>query len=168
MGSVRKLLFKPLYFILEPRKFLLVLWFLHNFWNEQWQWSLLRNIAIQFLYKVQKGRCLFETIFNEICVSLSVPWFKYSLKCYRKQEYLWNSVTVEASPIFNNTKSTNLPQCGHVRWEQCNISATFEVFTAMKIQVVVFWIVMPCSDVVGYERSEVLAASILTTQKTST
>jgi len=28
----------------------------------------------------------------------------------------------------------------------------FEVFTAMKIQIVVFWVVMPCSDVVGYRR----------------
>jgi hypothetical protein len=31
-------------------------------------------------------------------------------------------------------------------------SATFEVFTAMNIQVVVFWVVTPCSDVIGYQR----------------
>jgi hypothetical protein len=29
--------------------------------------------------------------------------------------------------------------------------ARLEVFTAMKIQIEVFWFVMPCSDVVGYK-----------------
>jgi len=28
--------------------------------------------------------------------------------------------------------------------------ARFEVFIAVKIQVVVFWVMMPCSDVLGY------------------
>jgi hypothetical protein len=28
--------------------------------------------------------------------------------------------------------------------------AKFEVFTVMKIEVAVFWFVMPCNDVVGY------------------
>jgi len=28
----------------------------------------------------------------------------------------------------------------------------FEIFTATKIQVVVFWVMTPCSDVVGYQR----------------
>jgi hypothetical protein len=27
-----------------------------------------------------------------------------------------------------------------------------ELFTAMKIQVAVFWVVTPCNDVVGYQR----------------
>jgi hypothetical protein len=31
-------------------------------------------------------------------------------------------------------------------------STRLEVFTAMKIQVTVFWIVTPCSDVIGYRR----------------
>jgi len=30
--------------------------------------------------------------------------------------------------------------------------AAFEVFTAVKIQVEVFWVVTPCSVVVGYRR----------------
>jgi hypothetical protein len=38
--------------------------------------------------------------------------------------------------------------------------ATFEVFTAMKIHVIVFWVVTPCSDVVGYNVSEGRTASI--------
>jgi len=29
--------------------------------------------------------------------------------------------------------------------------ARFEVFTVMKIYFVIFWIVKPCSDVVGYQ-----------------
>jgi len=33
------------------------------------------------------------------------------------------------------------------------IVARFEVFTEMKIQVVVFWAVKPCNDVVGYQTS---------------
>jgi hypothetical protein len=32
------------------------------------------------------------------------------------------------------------------------VFTTFEVFAAVKIQVVVFWVVRPCSDVVGYRR----------------
>jgi hypothetical protein len=28
----------------------------------------------------------------------------------------------------------------------------FKAFTAVKMQVEVFWVVMPCSDVVGYQR----------------
>jgi hypothetical protein len=39
--------------------------------------------------------------------------------------------------------------------------ARFEVFTAMKIQVSVFWVVMRCSVLIGYLNiSEDLAASI--------
>jgi hypothetical protein len=30
--------------------------------------------------------------------------------------------------------------------------ARLEVFTGMEVEVVVFWIVTPCSDVVGYHR----------------
>jgi len=30
--------------------------------------------------------------------------------------------------------------------------AKFEVFTAMKIEVAVLWVVAPCSDVGGYQR----------------
>jgi hypothetical protein len=36
----------------------------------------------------------------------------------------------------------------------------FEVFTTMKIQDEVFWVVTPCHDVVGYQVSEKLATSI--------
>jgi hypothetical protein len=39
--------------------------------------------------------------------------------------------------------------------------ANFEAFTAM-LQVEVVWVVTPCSVVVGYQRSEVHAASIFT------
>jgi hypothetical protein len=39
-------------------------------------------------------------------------------------------------------------------------STKLEILTAIKILVVVFWIVTPCTDVVGYQRSEDLAASI--------
>jgi len=39
---------------------------------------------------------------------------------------------------------------------------TFVVFRAVKIQVVVFWVVTPCSVVVGYPRFGGLSASILT------
>jgi hypothetical protein len=28
----------------------------------------------------------------------------------------------------------------------------FEIFTAMKIQIVIFWVVTPCSNMVGYQR----------------
>jgi hypothetical protein len=36
-----------------------------------------------------------------------------------------------------------------------------EIFTSMKIQVEVFWIVTPCCDVVGYHRFEDLSGSIV-------
>jgi hypothetical protein len=42
---------------------------------------------------------------------------------------------------------------------------TFEVFATMNIQVLVFCVVTPCSDVVGYQRSEDIAASILTSAR---
>jgi len=30
--------------------------------------------------------------------------------------------------------------------------ARFGIFTVMKIHVVVFWVVMPCGDIIGYRR----------------
>jgi hypothetical protein len=36
----------------------------------------------------------------------------------------------------------------------------FEVLMAVKIQVEVFWVVMPCNAVIGYQHSEVHATSI--------
>jgi hypothetical protein len=36
--------------------------------------------------------------------------------------------------------------------EKLHIHAKFEVFTVVKIQVEVFWVVMPCSIMVGYKR----------------
>jgi hypothetical protein len=32
------------------------------------------------------------------------------------------------------------------------LDAMYEAFTAMSIQVLVFWIVTPCGDVLGYQR----------------
>jgi hypothetical protein len=42
----------------------------------------------------------------------------------------------------------------------------FEVFTAVKIQVEVFWIVTPCGVVTEYQLSEVHATSIFSTSET--
>jgi hypothetical protein len=39
--------------------------------------------------------------------------------------------------------------------------AKFEVFTAVKFQIEVFWLVTPCSHVVGYQRSKDPVAFIL-------
>jgi hypothetical protein len=41
----------------------------------------------------------------------------------------------------------------------------FEVLKAMKFKVAVFWIVTPCSDVVGYQISEDLVATYNTTTR---
>jgi len=41
-------------------------------------------------------------------------------------------------------------------------NAKFDIFTGMKIQVEVLWVVTPCSDVEGSQLSEYLAASIFT------
>jgi hypothetical protein len=40
-------------------------------------------------------------------------------------------------------------------------STRFEILTAMKIHVVVFWILIPCSDVVGYHHIGGLCCLIL-------
>jgi hypothetical protein len=54
----------------------------------------------------------------------------------------------------------------HVNFILCT---RFEVFTAVKIQVLVFWVVTLCSVVVGYRRLHLQGEDGgLTTQKTST
>jgi hypothetical protein len=43
-------------------------------------------------------------------------------------------------------------------------SARFDVLTAVKIRVEIFWVVTPCNDSVGYQRFEDLAAGIFMVQ----
>jgi hypothetical protein len=86
------------------------------------------------LHYTSSGRCIFEFIYGSSSSSSSSSSDK---PCKKHEERRWISTQKVAERIGR---------------QRSQIYARFEVFTAVKIQVQVFWVVKPCSVVVGYQR----------------